>query len=490
MFHLGYGKSPPVIYPIHEPPAATPQNLHLRIRVTIETNASAMDSLPTSSMSSTSSLVAIYEKLLSDSLRTSTIEDSSPASSITIRGKTNPPVSRRQRRKNARATAKAPFVYRPQQQTQQNLHRPAARAIPASAAVVKQRQQTNAPPGKAEKEMWRPRTIEERDRIKDFWLGLSEEERRNLVGIEKDTVLRRMKEKRGHSCNCAVCSRKRNAMEEELEALYGAYCEELILYANYQRCFVSCGGTIPPHPGPGPFPGSVGLDKNDIFVSHAAPPASEEDDKDEVKDAGDIQPKGKPFSPPKSTPLLTLTPDTGPRNILTVANSLFKDDDQDFFEMMEQLAERRMQRVKEASAEVEDNGEDENEDDIDMTDGDGDILGDGDEAEDMEVEDDEDEYEDDKNDQDKEDIQMTEEEQKNKRIFSIFASRMLEQRVMQASREKLAQERRLQLLRELEDEDKLTKEREAKRQSQNRKKKDKKRYRPSVSLSHHWILMY
>lgn len=61
---------------------------------------------------------------------------------------------------------------------------------------------------------------------------------------------------------------------------------------------------------------------------------------------------------------------------------------------------------------------------------------------------------------------------------------------MQAYREKLAQERRLQLLRELEDEDKLTKEREAKRQSQNRKKKDKKRYRPSVSLSHHWILMY
>ena len=210
-------------------------------------------------------------------------------------------------------------------------------------------------------------------------------------------------------------------MEEELEALYGAYFEELILYANYQRRFVSCGGTIPPPPGPGPFPGSLGLDKNDIFVSHAAPPASEEDDKDEVKDAGDIQPKGKPFSldSPRSTPLLTLTPDTGPRNILTVANSLFKDDDQDFFEMMEQLAEWRMQRVKEASAEVEDNGEDENEDDIDMTDGDGDILGDGDQAEDMEVEGDEYEYEDDENDEDKEDIVGFPFSRKIERIYSF-----------------------------------------------------------------------
>ena len=66
--------------------------------------------------------------------------------------------------------------------------------------------------------------------------------------------------------------------------------------------------------------------------------------------------------------------------------------------------------------------------------------------------------------------------EEGKRMFSIFAARMFEQRVLQAYREKVAQERQLQLLRELEDEDKLSKEKEAKKQTQNQKKKDKKRY--------------
>src|SRR5271170_5150227 len=73
---------------------------------------------------------------------------------------------------------------------------------------------------------------------------------------------------------------------------------------------------------------------------------------------------------------------------------------------------------------------------------------------------------------------MTEEEkmEEGKRMFSIFAARLFEQRVLQAFREKVAQERQMQLLRELEDEDKLSKEREAKKQTQNQKKKDKKKY--------------
>ena len=51
---------------------------------------------------------------------------------------------------------------------------------------------------------------------------------------------------------------------------------------------------------------------------------------------------------------------------------------------------------------------------------------------------------------------MTEDQkmEEGKRMFSIFAARMFEQRVLQAYREKVAQERQLQLLRELEDEDK------------------------------------
>lgn len=63
------------------------------------------------------------------------------------------------------------------------------------------------------------------------------------------------------------CNNNRNAIEEELEVLYDAYYEELEQYANHQQRYVNSGGTIPPPPGPGPFPGSVELDKNGAVVS-------------------------------------------------------------------------------------------------------------------------------------------------------------------------------------------------------------------------------
>lgn len=50
---------------------------------------------------------------------------------------------------------------------------------------------------------------EERERIKEFWLKLGEQERRDLVKVEKEAVLKKMKEQQKHSCSCAVCGRKR-----------------------------------------------------------------------------------------------------------------------------------------------------------------------------------------------------------------------------------------------------------------------------------------
>jgi hypothetical protein len=69
-------------------------------------------------------------------------------------------------------------------------------------------------------------------------------------------------------------------------------------------------------------------------------------------------------------------------NILTVADDLLKNDGQKFLEMMEQLADRRMQREDEAAAEVEDESEDEEGDEDDDED-------DEDEEEDEEDEEDE-----------------------------------------------------------------------------------------------------
>ncbi len=84
-------------------------------------------------------------------------------------------------------------------------------------------------------QIWNTSTQAERENIKQFWLELGEEERRSLVKVEKEAVLRKMKEQQKHSCSCTVCGRKRTAIEEELEVLYDAYYEELEQFANHNN---------------------------------------------------------------------------------------------------------------------------------------------------------------------------------------------------------------------------------------------------------------
>lgn len=80
--------------------------------------------------------------------------------------------------------------------------------------------------------IWDSSTLEERSNIRKFWISLAEDKRKELVRIEKEAVLRKMKEQQKHSCSCTVCGRKRTAIEEELEVLYDAYYEELKQFAN------------------------------------------------------------------------------------------------------------------------------------------------------------------------------------------------------------------------------------------------------------------
>lgn len=94
--------------------------------------------------------------------------------------------------------------------------------------------------------IWNTSTAEERERIKEFWLSLGEDERKSLVKIEKEAVLKKMKEQQKHSCSCTVCGRKRIAIEEELEVLYDAYYEELEQYANNQQISLEDGAPMIP----------------------------------------------------------------------------------------------------------------------------------------------------------------------------------------------------------------------------------------------------
>lgn len=123
--------------------------------------------------------------------------------------------------------------------------------------------------------IWNNSTEEERDRIREFWLNLDEESRKSLVKIEKEAVLRKMKEQQKHSCSCSVCGRKRIAIEEELEVLYDAYYDELEQYAHHQQ---DVGRFLPdanyrhassaPHPRP-------------LMTTHPPPGHYDDDEEDE-----------------------------------------------------------------------------------------------------------------------------------------------------------------------------------------------------------------
>jgi len=108
-------------------------------------------------------------------------------------------------------------------------HPPPPPPPPLSTAALRTVQRNNRD------RIWNTSTQEERERIKEFWLSLGEDERKSLVKIEKEAVLRKMKEQQKHSCSCTVCGRKRTAIEEELEVLYDAYYDELEQYANHQQ---------------------------------------------------------------------------------------------------------------------------------------------------------------------------------------------------------------------------------------------------------------
>ena len=222
--------------------------------------------------------------------------------------------------------------------------------------------------------IWNTSTAEERERIKEFWLGLAESDRRGLVRIEKEAVLKKMKEQQKHSCSCTVCGRKRTAIEEELEVLYDAYYDELETYANHQHFGLDTTNLPSPQaynrqrllrpPNPALNARGNNLSSRDFTEDF------DELDEGDYSDEGDedlsdeelessIEPSGGIFSFGNSLTAQGKPDVFGPSEyalvdhrltggILTVADDLLKNDGKKFIEMMEQFAERRMQREEES----------------------------------------------------------------------------------------------------------------------------------------------
>lgn len=165
---------------------------------------------------------------------------------------TNAPAAAPQHR-SARAAGKAPATAAP---AHNHHHHNTAQQPAATKTAAKGKAPANQPPAK----IWTQSSAEERDHIRQFWLGLHEAERRDLLQIERDAVLRKMKDQHRNSCGCAVCGRKKVNIEMELNSLYEQYYAELRQYANDQRAAMA--GARPTPRGAGPFPGSVEVDSS------------------------------------------------------------------------------------------------------------------------------------------------------------------------------------------------------------------------------------
>jgi hypothetical protein len=379
--------------------------------------------------------------------------------------------------------------------------------------------------------IWNTSTQQERQNIKDFWLSLSEDERKSLLKIEKEAVLRKMKQQQKHSCSCTVCGRKRTAIEEELEVLYEGYYEELEQYAHHDP--LPTDGMLPeplqhrrpPHPLAAPPPNPrhrssqmlEHLDEEEeISEDEEYSDEEEDDDEDDEEDDEEDYSDEEPEPPRGPVPdffnfgqNLTvkgiLTPwleklQSGLKgktdNLLTVADDLLKNDGRKFIEMMEQLAERRMQRESEAEYAAANPSHPNTYPPNDPAYAHEDPLAAGDEYDDEEASyDSNEEYDDDLEEEDEMvgridgcDLRMsnftdcsqgglTEEQrmQEGRRMFQIFAARMFEQRVLTAYKERVAKERQEQLLNELDEDRRQTELREAKKKRDAEKRKEKKR---------------
>ncbi|KAE8353326.1 salt tolerance down-regulator-domain-containing protein [Aspergillus coremiiformis] len=331
-----------------------------------------------------------------------------------------------------------------------------------------------------DRSIWNTSTQEERENIKTFWLELGEEDRRQLVKVEKDAVLKKMKEQQKHSCSCTVCGRKRTAIEEELEVLYDAYYEELEQYANNNQGSFEKGAPIVPPPRlyqpPLRSPGQHTRTHGQYHPSRGHIHDLPEDDDDLEEDYDEDDEDDEPYSDEEFEDEETRAARAdffAFGNSLTVKDDLLKNDGKHFIDMMEQLAERRMQREEDTQYGIaaahqslhsghnhgpydDDDYDDEEDDDYDSQE--------------------EEDYEEDEMDT------MTEEQrmEEGRRMFQIFAARMFEQRVLTAYREKVAEQRQQKLIEELMEEQTRNEQRNAKKAREAEKRKEKKRLQKQV----------
>jgi hypothetical protein len=167
---------------------------------------------------------------------TTTTTTSTTTTSTTAQQKTNTPSPTT---RSSRAASKAPLPPHPYPHTHPH-HHPSPPSSNTSQTQKHRPPSTQAPSSRNNtnsiNKIWSTSSTEERERIKEFWLGLGEEDRRNLVKLEKEAVLKKMKEQQRHSCGCAVCGRKRSVCQFRLWIFFKSRADLLMPHPLRMPC--------------------------------------------------------------------------------------------------------------------------------------------------------------------------------------------------------------------------------------------------------------
>ncbi|KAI9193508.1 uncharacterized protein BJ171DRAFT_525912 [Polychytrium aggregatum] len=287
-------------------------------------------------------------------------------------------------------------------------------------------------------DIWYRSDADEALRIRHFWNSLSEDDRKALVRLEKESVLKKIKDQQRQSCSCSICGKKRTVIEEELEFLYDAYYEELENLAKQQSS------------------GAYPLILSDL-------------------------PSVDPHDP--SSQFIEFSNSLRARDgALTLDDDFIQNKGRCFIEIMERLTASKLREIDREALLNNELDEDPSRgfsgqypdrfrppgsldvDDFQNLDDEGDDE-EGDYAEEVDEDEDDDEY--------SEDEERRIEE--GRRMFTIFAAKMFEQRVMAAYREQMANERQNRLLFELQEEERLNREKEEQRLKKLERKREQKK---------------
>lgn len=194
--------------------------------------------------------------------------------------------------------------------------------------------------------------LELNEELKKYWLSMPLEEKKKLLDLERESVFNIMKDQQRITCNCSVCGKKREIIEQELKKLYDEYSHSVetqnsithSLFASPRPSTQNChshqdthnhsSNHIHQHSG---IQESKPIQKQQSpNTTNAAVQPHQQTEQSQIQQQ---QQQSAHKQPESEDPMFKEK--TG---LMSVAEDLLQNDGKKFLEMMEKLAESRIQR--------------------------------------------------------------------------------------------------------------------------------------------------